>query len=232
MRRLWIPLFALLAYLWSGPATATTGGDSPIQVLGYAPGDDKVYLLQDPDDGSEAPPQLLYVMVDGPHAGRVFVVRSWYREFEDPDFDRDVARERFATKLARLRKRLVAVKTIAPVCTAEVVVQTQTHVDDPWDPSWDTEYELKVSVAHPSRPRRRTRTVLTAYRDSVDVVAEIRVPGKAIAIVLVRYFSDPYEHGYDSDVALGVPLTARAIARGESAAAVTYHPYGDPDDQE
>lgn len=228
MPRLWLALVALTVCLWPGLASATTGGDEPLEVLGFAPGEDKVYLLREIDDGGEDLPQLYYVMVDGPNAGRVVTVRSWYREFADPDVDYDAAVVRFERKLARLRTRLRDVATIAPVCTAEVAVSRRTPVADPWDPAWDTEYELQVSVSHPSAPSTVVRRTVVAFEPSVRVVAEIRIPDKAIAVVLVRWFSDPYEHGYHTDFAVGVPLGARAIAKGNTAPRVTYHPYGEP----
>ncbi len=227
MARLWLALLALTVCLWPGLASATTGGDEPLQVLGFAPGEGKVYLLRVIDDGGEDLPQLYYVKVDGPHAGRVVTVRSWYRELSDPDVDYDAAVARFERKLARLRRRLRPAETIAPVCTAKVTVTRRTPVADPWDPAWDTEYELDVSVSHPSTPAATIHRTVIAYEPSAEVVAEIRIPDAAIAVVLVRWFSDPYEHGYHTDFAVGVPLGARAIAQGKTAPRVTYHPYGE-----
>ncbi|MCH9688181.1 MAG: hypothetical protein K0V04_42515 [Deltaproteobacteria bacterium] len=229
MARSLIIVVALLACLWPTTAAATTGGNEPLEVLGYAPGDGKVYLLRQIDDGSEALPMLYFAAVDGPHAGRVFEVASWYRELDDPDVDHDAAVERFWAKLARLRKRLRPVKTIEPLCTTKVVVTKTTPVDDPWDPAWDTRYELDIAVTAPGRGGKTVHRTVTAYSPTVDIAAEIRVPGKAIAVVLVRYFSMPYEHGYHSDIAVGIPLGPRAIRRGVAAPAVPYHPYSTDD---
>lgn len=235
MRTRWTLALALtLASSWPGAALATTSGDEPLQVLGYAPGDDKLYLLRVPDDGSEALPELSYVVLDGPRAGVVVPVRSWYRPIEaaiDGD-DYDAAVAEFERKLDRLRRRLRPARTIAPVCTATTTVRSAVHVTDPWSPEWDTEYELGVSVAAPGGRASAVRKTVTAYAPDVEVVAEVRVPGKPVAVVLVRYFSTPEEHGYDSDIAFGIPLSPALVAAGEAGAVVPYFPYGEPDPDE
>lgn len=229
MPRAWTILLTLLLGLWSGVAKATTGGDEPLQVLGVAEGDGKLYLLREIDDGSEALPELSYVLLEGPSAGRVVPVRSFYRELDDPDADYEVVSERFHTKLERLKARLKPAKTIAPVCAAKATAVKTFPVDDPWVPEWDTEYLLEIAVTPPGAPRDARTATVTAYSTDVEVVAEVRVPGVPLAIVLVRFFSDAYEHGYHSDVAVAVPLTPRAVEDGERASAVVYHPYGNPD---
>lgn len=224
-----LALVTLFALLWPGEAGATTDGDEPLVVLGLAPADGKLYLARFPDNGGEDPPELYYVVLDGPSAGRLVTVKSWYRDLhDDPD---GLARDRFDAKFIRLKRRLQPAKTIAPVCTASAKTIKTSPVADPWIPEWDTEYELEVSARHPGAPGTTATNTVTAYGDWVGVVAEIRVPGKPFAVVLVRYFSKAYEYGYHSDVALVVPLSAAATAKGETAPAVEYLPYGDPDEE-
>ncbi len=227
MGRLLLLFVTAIVVVWPGEAAATTDGDEPLVVLGLAPADGKLYLVRYPDDGGEDPPELSYVVLDGPNAGRLVAVRSWYQDLDDdPDGS---ARERFDAKFARLERRLKPAKTIAPVCSASATVTKTSPIADPWIPEWDTEFELRVTARHAGSGTAAT-TRVTAYGPSVTVVAEVRVPGKPFAVVLVRYFSKPFEYGYHSDVALVVPLDEAATARGEKAKRVEYLPWGDPDD--
>lgn len=213
----------VLALLWPTAATATTGGNGTLKVLGVAPGDGKLYLLHDVDDASEDLPQLSYVVLDGPNAGTIVEVRSWYRGFEDGDWD-DEDVDRFYAKLERLEKRLEPAKTIAPACVAMPTVTERRRVADPWVPQWDTEYDVRIDVAHPTAPSQLGSTSVVAFGPKVEVAAEIRIPEVALAIVIVRYFAFPYEYGYHDDVAIAVPLSPAAQAAGERAPAVEYNP--------
>jgi len=66
---------------------------------------------------------------------------------------------------------------------------------------------------------------VTAYDTDVKVVTELRVPGQPTAVLLVRYFSWAFEHGYTRDLAMSVPLTKAQVRAFESLSAVDYDPY-------
>lgn len=229
MHRVLFLLVVAVGLLWPGVALATTDGDEPLVVLGVAPVDGKLYLARYPDDGGDDPPELYYVVLHGTNAGRVMTVRSWYRDLEDdPDGN---ARDIFDDRFERLRRRLKPAKTIKPVCIASANTIETKPIPDPWIPEWDTAYKLQLGARCPGGARAASPQTLTAFGDTVDVAAEIRVPGTPLAVLLVRYFSKPFEFGYTSDVALVVPLTDKGMAQGEAAATVEYFPWGRPEDE-
>lgn len=203
-RYLWLVVVGLLL-AWPTTARATTGGDHVIDVLGYAPGDHKIYFLLEHFDSREEPAELFFMKTEGPHAGRVFAVKSWYRDFEDPSVEDP--RARFVEKLSRLRKRLVAMdKPAATFSAAATVVASRPNPEaDLWAAAWDTEYELEIAV-FPIADATDQTTVgpVTAYGSGVEVAGEYRAPGTDVGLVVVRYFSDPWEYGYDTDVAVPV----------------------------
>ena len=206
-RYLWGILVGLL-FAWPTTARATTGGDHEIDVLGYAPGDHKIYFLLEHFDSGDEPPELYFVKTEGPHAGRVFEVKSWYRDFDDPSVEDP--HERFAAKLSRLRSRLVAMdEPAATFSAAATVVASRPNPmpdADLWSDAWDKEYDLEIAVFPiDDATAQTTAGPVTAYGTGVEVVGEYRAPGTDVGLVLVRYFSDPWEYGYDTDIA--VPVT-------------------------
>lgn len=215
-----------LAALIPTAAAGTTGGDDAVEVLGYALGDGKLYWLRVNDDGSDDLDELYYLILDGPRAGTVVPVSSWARDVEDADDPFSA----FAGRVDALRRRLRPGKSIEPSCHVDVAVLDVQPNNDPemdpgWNERWPKRYSLGVSVAHPARPDKSQTFRLTAYGQRVEVVTEMRVPGRNFAVVVLRYFSMPYEYGYTSDVAVVVPLTDAAEAAGEKAPAVPYVPF-------
>lgn len=203
-RYLWVVVVGLL-FAWPATARATTGGDHVIDVLGYAPGDHKIYFLLEHHDEREGPAELFFMKTEGRHAGRVFAVKSWYRDFEDPSVDDP--RARFAKKLSRLRSRLVAMDEPTPTFSAAAtVVASRPNPDaELWADTWETEYELEIAVFPiDDATHQITAGPVTAYEPGVEVAGEYRAPGTDVGLVVVRYFSDPWEYGYDTDVAVPV----------------------------
>jgi len=207
-RYCWLLLVGVLL-AWPGTARATTGGDHEIEMLGYAPGEHKIFFLLYHLDASDDPSELYFVKTEGPHAGRVFEVRSWYRDFDDPSVDDP--HDRFATRLERLRKRLVPMETPATKTFSSAASVTDTRpnpaVDaDLWNPAWDTEYELEIAVFPVDDPSDQTTVgPVVSYGPDVELVKEYRAPGTNNGIVIVRFFTDPWEYGYDTELA--VPVT-------------------------
>lgn len=81
-------------------AGATVGGPSTIEVLGFDPGDAKVYVLEHHHDESGDLPQLSFWALMGAPAGGRVRVRSWYAG------DAAAADASFPQRLATLRARL------------------------------------------------------------------------------------------------------------------------------
>ncbi len=208
-------------FLWLLPsaAHATVGGDEPLRVLGYAPADARIYFEREVYDDGLGLPRLYYVPLTGPNAGRTIEVRSWYRAVETAE-DVDAAVATFNDKRARLQRRLKPVKQIAPTRSAMVSVTATAPVEDPWVDAWSTRYELEISVRGAG-----TRTV-TAYDPDVEIVAELRVPDQARAVLLVRYFSWAFEHGYTRDFAMSVPLKQVHVDAYPRLHTIEYELYG------
>ncbi|MEM6994306.1 MAG: hypothetical protein AAF721_27575 [Myxococcota bacterium] len=83
-------------------AAATTGGPQTLELLGYAPKDGKVYLLRHFHDESERGSKLVYIPLQGPHAGRTIEAKSWSRG----DDGTEAFRTRYTERVEKLRARL------------------------------------------------------------------------------------------------------------------------------
>ncbi|MEM6295157.1 MAG: hypothetical protein AAGA54_28055, partial [Myxococcota bacterium] len=219
MTRLHAVLAAVLLWWLPSMVHATVGGDEPLRVLGYAPADARIYFERDVYGDGLGLPQLYYVPLTGPNAGRTIEVKSWYRAVESAE-DIDAAVVAFNAKRARLQRRLKPVKQIAPTRSAKVSVKETAPVKEPWVEAWSTRYELDVAVRGAG-----TRTV-TAYDPDVEIVAELRVPGQARAVLLVRYFSWAFEHGYTRDLAMSIPLTQAQVDAYPRLRPIEYELYG------
>lgn len=79
MRRLLTVLLVLAALVVPVVAWATVGGPSTMALLGHAPGDRKVFVLESFHDEGERLPQLYFIRLDGAQRGKLVPVRSYYR---------------------------------------------------------------------------------------------------------------------------------------------------------
>ena len=184
-------LLATMLVLVPTRASATVGGPTVVEVIGYAPIDRKIYWLAHHEGEGDALPQLWFVRVDGSHAGEPIAVRSWYRE-GGPSFD---------DRLARLRRHVVAMTDVTSHWTLATTAGTRV--------TWDGE-----PLGFGKRKGRRVRCELvdargTSSADSVEVTVydstkvsiarAFEIPRGDAGIVVLRYLGDPFEIGYDVD---------------------------------
>lgn len=168
-------------------AWATTGGESLIEVLGFEPTDNKVYLLRHEDDAMGGPPQLMFYDLGSDAPEKLVGVRSWYEPEKIDQFEQ---------KLAALRGRLQPLVEAVP--EGLTVCQRVTNADAcPVDfPMWGRRcltLELTVNVGAASA----SATVESWGQGRV--VEAFAVPGGA-HLVLFRHIGNTYEMGYDVDV--------------------------------
>lgn len=186
------------------PARATVGGDTKVEVLGYARVDRKMYWLEVFEDASDRLPQLWFARTDGPTAGRPIAVRSWYPSGLDAD---EEDREVFERRLERLRTHVIPmIDTHAQWIVATDVTHTTTwpggsefgFVDRP-------QHTVRCELTHDAASAVGRPVTVTVFEDpEVRIASAFAVPGGDAGIVVLRYLGDPYETGYA--IELGVPV--------------------------
>ncbi len=206
VRRLAPLLCAAVSWLFAGTAAATVGGPVTVSVLGYAPVDEKVYLLFRSHGESEELPQLAYVPLTGRNAGRVVKVRSWYRDDDGTDAFRESFRERLGALQGRLRSN-------SPASRSSVRLHTRTQRRITWrEIPGDPEVEgRRIRVRASSAKAGRSGALsVDAYgclrdpetRDSLPTCPRVRLvevlefPTADITVAVVESLGIPYEGGY------------------------------------
>jgi hypothetical protein len=191
----------LLAVLLSlAPATVrgTVGGPTVVEVIGYASIDRKIYWLERHEGEGDAPPQLWYVRVDGPRAGKAIAVKSWYDDAAG-----------FETRLARLRTH---VRPLTET-TSRWALDTEVVASGTWNgealgfgdrPQHEVRCELRDADA---RTTARPVTVTVYETPRVVIAQAFAIRDGTAGLVVLRYLGDPFELGYQVDTA--VPTRAR-----------------------
>lgn len=203
--------FVCAAWIWlaSGQASATVGGPVTVSVLGYAPGDHKVYVVFESHGAAEDIPQLAYIPTTGKAAGRIIEVRSWYRD----DDGSQAFREVFAARIEALRRRL---RSGSSLRRSEVHLVRGSRKRIRWraDPS-DPEVSgvrIQVEVKAPAAARAGSVRVesygclgdpelgLPASRDARGWCRRVRlveaVEYDDVSLAVVESIGIPYEGGY------------------------------------
>jgi hypothetical protein len=173
-------------------ASATTGGPQTVEILGYEPVDEKVFMLRHFHDEGGALPQLEYMFVEGPHAGQVIQVRSWYR---GPDsMDATKLNERLAALRARLKAlpKLRALPTLAAKHLRDITIPATFPGDAPWIVG-----EMRVNASTPSHEGSKK---IVLARGPLEIVDRRELPGAAL--VTIRYRGIFFETGYTTETTL------------------------------
>ena len=189
-----IALLALLPL-----AHATSGVPLEIQVLGWEPVDQKVYLLEHGYGEPGSPPQLSYLDRDGPDPDALIQVRSCYRLDENTLYDR----------LEQLEARLVPLEPLA--LTGLQSTERVTSVGPCADASpLDDRRCQQVDVALDWYGLRAELQIETWGQGHVH--GAWAIPGTEEPLVVYRHVGVTWESGYTRDHA--VVLTAPPAAPG------------------
>lgn len=187
------------------PAELGSVGPHTLDVLGFAPEEHRLYVLEHYDDESGDLPQLHFMHTRGHHMGRLVPVRSWYEgelaqvegEFEG----------RLSVLLTRLRPmRPLPISTLS--LRTRVVKRRALRLYPDRPPI--RKFELRLTV----RPgdvdlvaSLGGHALVTAYlRPRAHLVEAFRIPGERLAVAVVSYVGIPFEVGYEKQAALLVPL--------------------------
>jgi hypothetical protein len=180
-------------------ASATVGGPTRVEVIGYAPIDRKIYWLARHEGEGDALPQLWFVRTDGAHAGEPIAVRSWYVE-RGPSFD---------DRLARLRRHVVAMTDVTSHW--ELATKPGKRV------TWDGEpfgfgkragRRVRCELVDDRGASSADATEVTVYDSAnVSIARAFEIPRGGAGVVVLRYLGDPFETGYDVDTV--APTRAR-----------------------
>lgn len=187
-------------------AHATVGGDTKVEVLGYARVDRKIYWLEVFEDSSDRLPQLWFARTDGPSAGKPIAVRSWYPSGLDADED---DRDLFARRLERLRAHVVPmIDTHARWSVATDVTHTTTWPGESEFGFADRpQHSVRCELTHDAASAVAEPLTVTVFEDpEVEIASAFAIPGGDAGLVVLRYLGDPFETGYAVD--RGVPVVA------------------------
>lgn len=182
---------------------ATTGGPSTMTVLGYAPVDRKVFVLESFHDESGRPPQLHYLRLDGSRRGVLVPVRSRVPAAADV-LDAEAADQ---ARIDRIQRHLVGLARIdragfSLTLERERPVHSRDYTDTVWR-GWSTRLVVR---RHDAAESGAATGIVYRGRRAPRLVHAARVPAQPWAVVVVRYLGYPNELGYERDIAVLVPI--------------------------
>lgn len=198
-----------IAVLLSLPISslATVGGGQRIEVVGYEPSDQKVYILRHFDDGRGRLPQLYYYDLKAKYPQPLVEVRSLYINPKTKKYDEYDDKDAFFTnRLNSIKKRTIALKPDYVSTTIKVnsLSQRQAKVES-WleDLAVLTEYKFGYKVSSDDGKYSSPLQSVTAYKicllDS-DVIYPI--PNQPYALTTVKYTGTMMEGGYEFEDAV------------------------------
>jgi hypothetical protein len=189
-----IPVLSLLAEATTLAVNAKLGGPRIADVLGYDPGDRKVYYTYTWEDESGLPPQLYYFSLASPNPDRAVTVKSWYKDQRTP----------LHVRLNKLRERLVPLtppKSDPLSMNVAITRSDRKRVSD-----WTVpRFFMNIELAYQSL---QAKFEIIAYCNRrVGVVDWHQVPGEDYAVANFTFTGDPFEVCYETQT---VVLLSRA----------------------
>ena len=201
-----VGIAALLALPMS--TLATVGGGQRIEVVGYEPTDQKVYILRHFDDGRGRLPQLYYYDLKAKYPQPLVEVRSLYINPKTKKYDElDYQNTFFTNRLNSIKQRVITLKSDYVPTTIKVnsFTQRQAKVES-WleDLGVLTEYKFDYKVVTDDGKYTSLLQSVTGYR--IYLVADnnlYRIPNQPYAVTTVKYIGTLMEGGYEyEDVVL------------------------------
>ncbi|MDQ3031697.1 MAG: hypothetical protein M3Y87_04710 [Myxococcota bacterium] len=183
-------LVALAVLAFPATASATVGGDTRIEVLGYEAARDLVVMLRCMEGEVETGEGCSLLLLDA-ESGRV----TESRQFAHEDLDARTAR------LERLRRRLTPMPPVPPgSVTLHRTIERRYR-------RW-----VEPALLHMQFMTLRVRVEVDGHTAETHVEAfgtsrvrlrhAARVPGRDAVLVVFDYHGDPFELGYDVDEAV------------------------------
>lgn len=212
---------ACMALLLASPsaARATTGGPTFAEVLGYDAPDQKVYYAIHPGGEVDDPPQVYFIPLSGPSAGKHVRVKSYYQG----DYDQQT--EEVPKRIAKLRKRLKRMPVVATsrrkddtaygsvLPPAIKPVKLGRRVTKRWT---DEEFFTKCRRVELTLTHRASGAMghgqLHECGPTSRVTALFAVPGRTELLVFVSSKPDVLEGGYETQVPILLTVPASASA--------------------
>ena len=212
---------AFLAVALFGPSTAraTTGGPTFAEVLGYDAQDHKVYYAIQPGGEVDDPPQVYFIPLSGPSAGKHVRVKSYYQG----DYDQQSVE--VPRRIEKLRTRLKRMPTVA---TANRNVEGQVYGSDlppgikpatlarrvtkRWK---DEEFftrcrRVEVTVTHPASGATGSGA-LNECGPKCRVTALFAIPGRTELLAFVSTKPDTMEGGYETQVPMLLTMPSQRV---------------------
>ena len=201
-----------ITFIGTTSASATVGGPTMVEVLGYDVRDQKIYYVVVRSDSSDELPQVFFMHLDGAHAGKPQLVLSIKKGIDDHS---ENAYGRFEARLAKLRKRLAKIRVVATakregasergdelppavkgVRTSRVRLGVKRYDD------WEVEcLRVRVTVRIP-KTKLRAKTIVQECSGPARVTAIYSIKNRRERLVLLSSEPSPWEGGYEVQVPL------------------------------
>lgn len=177
----------MAALVHGTPARSSTGGPDLIEVLGWDPGDRKVFVAQHYRGESGYPPAFAYFDLGGRSPGRPVVV-PWSVASDDQEY-----RRREGALRARLRP-LPSVPAASIFGVSKVLAKDVVTLNG----GERTRYRVRVSRLH--HDWGGAFEVVTYDDPSVRVLSVHPIPGRRERLAILSFFGIPHESGYETQV--------------------------------
>ena len=177
-------------------ASATVGGDITLEVLGYEPIDQKVYVLHNHEDGWGGS-KLYYFDLKGKNPNKAHEAKSYYNkdsmgiEYDDED-------KTAVKKLDNLKKHLTPLTPISTDGISVKILSTKTRQVESWGADGtDTAYHHQYRVT--SGKYRSTTQKVVAFEPTLSISQAYKVPKHDKIVVGVKYLETRMESGYTKE---------------------------------
>lgn len=176
---------------------ATVGGSQTIEVLGYEPAEQKVYLLRHYEDGRGRLPQLYYYQFKhNKSAEKIILVHSLYINPKTQKIDYDQDSRAFDKEILKIRKRLQSLNYLPKQNMNIHVLKKKQSKEKSWyDPNqfvskstytYQLKYKKFISLVHQA----------TDYGQGLKISQAYKIPNQPNSLAIVKYLGIPFETGY------------------------------------
>lgn len=195
-------LFSLPVSAW-----ATVGGGQRIEMVGYEPADNKVYILRHFEDESGRLPQLYYYDLKAKYPQPLVKVRSLYINPKTKKFDEYDGQNTFFTqRLNSLKRRVVKLSPnyVSTVIKVNSLTKSKEKMASWYEGSGElTQYKFGYKVVANDGQYVSSNQSATAYKARLLGSGFVyRIPNQPYAVTTVKYTGTLVEGGYQYEDAV------------------------------
>lgn len=179
-------------------AFATVGGGQTLEILGYEPKDQKVYILRDYEDERGRTPQLYYYDLNAKDPAQLIEVKSIYINPLTNSVDHDQRWDEVTKSIDAIKQRL---KPLHNVHSTHLHLKSSYYISSvpAWHDHSETmrQYHYEYTIVADNLSSKSQQAI--SYKAGISLKQAYKIPDHDKLIVTVEYLAFPEETGYTNE---------------------------------